>query len=147
MQTVSVHWHAAHKRQLYWNPSTMQIWFGISEYAKTGKYLEGRMRSHPLVVRLGTGDAPQMRDLWDVSMYELDNGFAKVQHDFGADLYKAADWRFAPILDEMSAYHACTYTSLGKVAGTIQHYNLLCITQLAQQKCGSCKLPAVLIRL
>ena len=101
----------------------MQIWFGISEYAKTGKYLEGRMRSHPLVVRLGTGDAPQMRDLWDVSMYELDDGFAKVQHEFGADLFKAADWRFAPVPDEMSACHACLYTPMRKSAGTVQHCN------------------------
>ena len=73
----------------------LQIWFGISEYAKTGKYLEGRMRSHPLVVKLGDGEAPGMRDLEDVKMYELDEGFAKVQHEFGADLYKAADWRCA----------------------------------------------------
>ena len=101
----------------------MQIWFGISEYAKTGKYLEGRMRSHPLVVRLGAGDAPQMRDLWDVSMYELDDGFAKVQHEFGADLFKAADWRCAPVPDEMSASHACPYTSLRKSAGSSQHHN------------------------
>ena len=73
----------------------LQIWFGISEYAKTGKYLEGRMRSHPLVVKLGDGEAPGMRDLGNVKMYELDEGFAEVQHEFGADLYKAADWRCA----------------------------------------------------
>ena len=73
----------------------VQIWFGISEYAKTGRYLEGRMRSHPLVVRLGDRDAPAVRNLEDVRMFELDEGFAKVQHEFGADLYKAADWRWA----------------------------------------------------
>ena len=53
------------------------------------------MRSHPLVVKLGNGEAPGMRDLEDVKMYNLDVGFAKVQHEFGADLYKAADWRCA----------------------------------------------------
>lgn len=74
--------------------SYIQVWFGISEYAKTGKYLAGRMRSHPLVVKLGDGDAPAMRDLADVRMLELDDGFAKVQQEFGADLYKAADWRW-----------------------------------------------------
>lgn len=51
------------------------------------------MRSHPLVVRLGDGDAPGVRNLEDVRMLELDGGFAQVQQDFGADLYKAADWR------------------------------------------------------
>ncbi len=73
--------------------SAAQIWFGISEYARTGTYLEGRMRSHPLLVRLGTGATPSMRSFDDVKMYELDEGFARVQHQFGADLYKAADWR------------------------------------------------------
>jgi hypothetical protein len=76
-------------------PYKTQIWFGISEYAKTGKYLEGRMRSHPLVVKLGDGETPRMGDLENVQMYVLDEGFAKVQQDFGADLYKAADWRCA----------------------------------------------------
>lgn len=71
----------------------MQEWFGISEYARTGNYLEGRMRSHPLLVRLGNGATPSMRSFKDVQMYELDEGFARVQEEFGADLYKAADWR------------------------------------------------------
>lgn len=73
---------------------SVQTWFGISEYARTGNYLEGRMRSHPLLVRLGDGASPSMRSFNDVKMYELDDGFARVQEEFGADLYKAADWRW-----------------------------------------------------
>ena len=52
------------------------------------------MRSHPLLVKLGHGTSPSMRSFADVKMYELDEGFAGVQHEFGADLYKAADWRW-----------------------------------------------------
>lgn len=72
-----------------------QVWFGISEYARTGNYLEGRMRSHPLLIRLGTDSVPSVRHLENVQMLELDDGFAQVQHHYGADLYKAADWRYA----------------------------------------------------
>jgi hypothetical protein len=71
----------------------VQVWFGISEYARTGNYLEGRMRSHPLLIKLGSGATPSMRKLGDVQMLELDDGFSRVQKEFGADLYKAADWR------------------------------------------------------
>lgn len=71
-----------------------QVWFGISEYARTGNYLEGRMRSHPLLIKLGTGATPAVRKLDDVQMLELDDGFGRVQKEFGANLYKAADWRW-----------------------------------------------------
>ena len=104
----------------------LQIWFGISEYAKTGKYLEGRMRSHPLVVKLGDGEAPGMRDLEDVKMYELDEGFAKVQHEFGADLYKAADWRCAAHAILIS-FHAAQDTLCMMLLEQIflQHFHVL----------------------
>lgn len=51
------------------------------------------MRSHPLLIKLGSGAMPSMRKLEDVQMLELDDGFHRVQKEFGADLYKAADWR------------------------------------------------------
>ena len=58
----------------------------------------GRMRSHPLLLKLGKGEAPEMRqsNYEDPVMLELDSGFRDVQHQFGAELYKAADWRCAP---------------------------------------------------
>lgn len=52
------------------------------------------MRSHPLLLKLGTGATPSVRRLDDVQMLELDDGFSRVQKEFGADLYKAADWRW-----------------------------------------------------
>ncbi len=56
------------------------------------------MRSHPLLLKLGTGATPSVRKLDDVQMLELDDGFSRVQKEFGADLYKAADWRWdAPL--------------------------------------------------
>ena len=72
-----------------------QSWFGVSEYARSGKYLMGRMRSHPLLLKLGKGEAPEMRQSTyeDPAMLELDDGFREVQHQYGAELYKAADWR------------------------------------------------------
>ncbi len=72
-----------------------QSWFGVSEYARSGKYLMGRMRSHPLLLKLGKGEAPEMRqsNYEDPAMLELDDGFREVQHQYGAELYKAADWR------------------------------------------------------
>jgi hypothetical protein len=73
------------------------VWFGISEYARTGNYLEGRMRSHPLLVKLGNDNIPSMRKIGTVSMLELDDGFKHVKEEFGADLYKAADWRYLPV--------------------------------------------------
>ena len=142
MQTRTANRHTGHKRQVECGSFTMQIWFGISEYAKTGKYLEGRMRSHPLVVRLGSGDAPQMRDLWDVRMYELDDGFANVQHEFGADLFKAADWRLAHIPD---VHLPCTLL-LHFTMKSSRHINSLCIMSFTQEVCGKCRFPAVLFR-
>ncbi len=75
-----------------------QSWFGVSEYARSGTYLMGRMRSHPLLLKLGKGEAPEMRqsNYEDPLMLELDDGFRDVQRHFGAELYKAADWRCAP---------------------------------------------------
>jgi hypothetical protein len=36
-----------------------------------------------------------MSKLTIVSMLELDEGFEHVKEEFGANLYKAADWRYA----------------------------------------------------
>ncbi|KAK9830983.1 hypothetical protein WJX81_005385 [Elliptochloris bilobata] len=72
-----------------------ESWFGVSEYARTGTYLMGRMRSHPLLLKLGKGEAPELRqsNYEDPLMLELDSGFREVQLQDGAELYKAADWR------------------------------------------------------
>lgn len=74
----------------------MQCWYGISEYARTGKYLLGRMRSHPLLVRLGNGTMPDFalaEEEDHVSMMKLDQGFKKEMMRHQADVFKAADWR------------------------------------------------------
>ncbi len=74
----------------------MQCWYGISEYARTGKYLLGRMRSHPLLVRLGNGTMPDFalaEEESNVVMMKLDLGFKDEMVRHRADVFKAADWR------------------------------------------------------
>ena len=46
-----------------------------------------------------------MRKLEDVQMLELDDGFSRVQKEFGADLYKAADWRWDTIHLLLGPFH------------------------------------------
>eukprot|EP00884_Botryococcus_braunii_P008167 jgi/Botrbrau1/17351/Bobra.0015s0095.1 len=73
-----------------------ECWYGISEYARTGKYLLGRMRSHPLLVRLGNGTMPDFalaEEEDNVVMMKLDQGFKDEMLRHRADVFKAADWR------------------------------------------------------
>lgn len=74
----------------------MQSWYGVSEYAKTGKYLLGRMRSHPLLVHLGKGAFPDYalaEKEENVIMMNLDPAFKEEMLRHQADVFKAADWR------------------------------------------------------
>lgn len=71
----------------------MQIWFGISNYTRDGTYLEGRMRSHPLLARMGKGAVPGLQAQGAVSMLGLDEGYMQKARSEGSDIYKAADWR------------------------------------------------------
>jgi hypothetical protein len=75
----------------------LQCWYGISEYARSGKYLLGRMRSHPLLARLGSGPMPDFalaEEEENVRMMNLDQGYKQEMLRHGAGVYKAADWRW-----------------------------------------------------
>ncbi len=52
------------------------------------------MRSRPLLLRLGTGAAPDFSlAAASVTVLELDAGFDALRQRHGAAVYKAADWR------------------------------------------------------
>ncbi|KAK9818993.1 hypothetical protein WJX81_003370 [Elliptochloris bilobata] len=71
-----------------------ECWYRVCEYAKTGEDLEARMRSHPLLLRLGTGAAPDYSmAATSATMLELDAGFDVLRERHGQAVYKAADWR------------------------------------------------------
>ena len=70
-----------------------QTWFGISNYTRDGSYLEGRMRSHPLLARMGSDTLPAPQHEGPVTMLNLDEGYSMKAQAEGSDLYKAADWR------------------------------------------------------
>ena len=72
---------------------SLQIWYGISDYTKDGTYLEGRMRSHPLLARMGKGAVPASQAQGDVSMLDLAEGYMRKARSEGSDIYKASDWR------------------------------------------------------
>ena len=56
------------------------------------------MRSHPLLLRLGTGAAPDYSlAATSVTMLELDVGFDELRERYGEAIYKAADWRCVPL--------------------------------------------------
>ena len=71
----------------------IQIWFGISNYTRDGTYLEGRMRSHPLLARLGNDTIPASEHQGPVTMLDLDEGYVRKSRSEGSDLYKVSDWR------------------------------------------------------
>lgn len=71
------------------------MWFGLSNYSRHGTYLEGRMRSHPLLAKLGNEAVPSTAIQGTVSMLGLDGAYEQKAKSEGSDLYKAADWRCA----------------------------------------------------
>ncbi len=70
-----------------------QVWFGISNYTQDGTYLEGRMRSHPLLARMGNDRLPAQTHQEPVTMLDLDESYSLKAQAEGSDVYKAADWR------------------------------------------------------
>ncbi len=76
----------------------LQIWFGISNYTRFGTYLERRMRSHPLVLDMGNGTLPSTEASPAVRMLDLDASYQQLANAEGAQVYKAADWRYVPLL-------------------------------------------------
>ncbi|BDA41016.1 hypothetical protein COCOBI_01-6710 [Coccomyxa sp. Obi] len=70
-----------------------EVWFGLSKFAKMGTNLEERMRSHPLLVKMGNGTLPSTGAPAEVRMFDLDEGYRHLAKIEGAQVYKAADWR------------------------------------------------------
>ena len=71
----------------------VQIWFVISNYTRDGTYLEGRMRSHPLLARMGNDTIPASQHRGPVTMLDLDESYMRKAQSEGSDLYKVSDWR------------------------------------------------------
>ena len=65
----------------------------MSHYTRDGTYLEGRMRSHPLLFRMGTDEAPAPQPQGPVTMLEFDQSYSLKAQAEGSEVYKAADWR------------------------------------------------------
>ena len=96
----------------------LQIWFGISNYTRFGTYLEGRMRSHPLVLDMGNGTLPSTEASTAVRMLDLDASYQQLANAEGAQVYKAADWRYAPLL--------CHHHKSVPFEGPLPSYRLSC---------------------
>ena len=75
-----------------------QCWYKICEFAATGRNVEQRMRSRPLLLRLGAGEAPDMALAGASAVaLELDTAsYGGMLDTFGERMYKAADWRCRP---------------------------------------------------
>lgn len=71
----------------------VQVWFGLSNYTLFGTYLEGRLRSHPLLLQLGDDGLPFSGSGAEARMLDLDISFQELAEVEGAQMYKAADWR------------------------------------------------------
>lgn len=65
----------------------------MSKYARMGTDLEERMRSHPLLVKMGNGTHPSPGAPSEVRMFDMDEGYQHLAK-FDALVYKAADWRY-----------------------------------------------------
>lgn len=73
-----------------------QIWFGKSNFSLHGTDLEERMRSHPLLVEMGTGVHPSPGAPAKARMLSLGGGYQRLAEAEGGKLAKAADWRYPP---------------------------------------------------
>ena len=71
--------------------------FSLSEFARTGGNLEEVLNTHPLLMKLGHGEAPAMRssNYEDVATLEYDGSYLAAALEAGGKWYKAGDWRCA----------------------------------------------------
>ena len=71
--------------------------FSLSEYARTGGNLEEVLNTHPLLMKLGHGEAPAMRssNYENVAVLEYDESYLAAALEAGGEWFKAGDWRCA----------------------------------------------------
>lgn len=69
----------------------------MSEFARTGENLAEVLNTHPLLLKLGYGEAPSMRrsNYDSVAMLEYDGSYLKAAYEAGGEWFKAGDWRCA----------------------------------------------------
>lgn len=74
-----------------------QVSFALSEFAKSGENLAEVLNTHPLLLKLGYGEAPSMRrsNYDSVAMLEYDGSYLKAALEAGGEWFKAGDWRCA----------------------------------------------------
>lgn len=72
--------------------------FSLSDFARTGGNLEEVLNTHPLLMKLGHGEAPAMRssNYENVALLEYDESYQAAALEAGGEWYKAGDWRCAP---------------------------------------------------
>ncbi|KAK9841053.1 hypothetical protein WJX81_008184 [Elliptochloris bilobata] len=72
-----------------------EVSFSLSEFARTGENLAEVLNTHPLLMKLGHGEAPAMRrsNYEDVAMLEYDGSYLEAALEAGGEWFKAGDWR------------------------------------------------------